>query len=237
MGLARGALRDLASFSRLSVLPDGLGDWSGERFVTIEPKGKLPDEAVMRDRIGHAVDRIIAKGSEIRGPDLLWSAVAAIVGEGGFRARVMKPNSTFAVEHESIERMRKWSGGEKVTASLLLFVTVARLRATNRARKLAGAGVLVLDNPLGKANYVPFLTLQRRVAARVGIQLVFLSVVADLKAVGRFPNIVRMRNAPDRRLRRDYVEVEDRDQRGDGAEGVVDATRVHRTDEPSLELV
>lgn len=100
MGLARGALRDLASFSRLSVLPDGLGDWSGERFVTIEPKGKLPDEAVMRDRIGHAVDRIIAKGSEIRGPDLLWSAVAAIVGEGGFRARVMKPNSTFAVEHD-----------------------------------------------------------------------------------------------------------------------------------------
>ena len=34
--------------------------------------------------------------------------------------------------------------------ALLLFVTVAKLRAANRGRELARAGALMLDNPLGK---------------------------------------------------------------------------------------
>jgi len=121
--------------------------------------------------------------------------------------------------------------------ALLLFVTVARLRASNRGRDMAGAGGLVLDNPLGKASYAPFLALQRRVAHAAGIQLVFLTGVADMRAVAQFPCVVRMRNAPDSVRRRAYVQVIGRDIRDEAEIARVDATRVYRLDDqPTLTL-
>lgn len=132
---------------------------------------------------------------------------------------MLKPSTTLGVERVSVERMRKWSGGEKVTISLLLFCMVAKLRATGRGRDQPGLGALPLDNPLGKASYVVFLNLQRKVAAANGIQLIFLTGVGDMKAVGRFPNVIRMRNT--RTRHREYVSIA-------GARGGGDGSRRHR---------
>ncbi len=240
VGMVRSALKSLARFSSLSKLPQDLGAWSEHRFIDVGPKAAAEerDDAVVADRVGRAVDALIAAGTaSISGMDLLWRAMREVVGPTGFKARVLKPSPTFSTERISVDRMRKWSGGEKVTMALLLFVTVARLRAASRGKDLAGAGALVLDNPLGKANYVLFLELQRRVAAAAGVQLVFLTGVADMKAVGLFPNVVRMRNAPDSVRRRGYVQVTSRDIRDEDEIARVTATRVYRvTDEPTLSL-
>lgn len=240
VGMVRQALRSIARFSTLSKLPEDLGAWSGQRLIEVGPRSPVDDrdDAVMRDRVGRAVDSLITgQTTSIAGMDLLWRALREVVGPTGFRARVLKPSPTFSTDRTSVDRMHKWSGGEKVTMALLLFVTVARLRAANRGRELAGAGALVLDNPLGKASYVLFLELQRRVAKAAGVQLVFLTGVADMKAVGLFPCVVRMRNAPDPGRRRGYVQVTDRDLRDEAEIARVDATRVYRlADEPTLTL-
>ncbi|WP_316690245.1 hypothetical protein [Pseudonocardia sp. H11422] len=98
-------------------------------------------DAVVRDRWPRLVDVVTARGVEVpRGQELLWQATSAVVGEGNWKARVLKPSTTFALERVSVERMRKWSGGEKVTISLLLFCMVAKLRATSRGRDLPGLG-------------------------------------------------------------------------------------------------
>jgi hypothetical protein len=47
------------------------------------------------------------------------------------------------------------------------------------------------------------------VAAANGIQLIFLSGLGDMRAVGRFPNVVRMRNTHNRG--RNYARVMDRE--------------------------
>lgn len=240
VGMVRAALRSITRFSTLSKLPDDLGAWSGQKFIEVAPRTTVDhrDDAVMRDRVGRAVDALITgQTSSIAGMELLWRALREVVGPAGFRASVLKPSPTFSVERIAVDRMRKWSGGEKVTMALLLFVTVAKLRAANRGREMAGAGALVLDNPLGKANYVLFLELQRRVAASHGVQLVFLTGVADMKAVGLFPCVVRMRNAPDHGRRRGYVQVTDRDIRDEAEIARVNSTRVYRLDdEPTLTL-
>jgi hypothetical protein len=168
------------------------------------------------------------------GLELLWQATCAVVGDGNWKARVLKRSTKFALDRVPVEKMRKWSGGEKVTISLLLFCMIAKLRAQNRGRDLPGLGVLPLDNPLGKANYVVFLDLQRKVAAANGVQLLFLTGVGDMKAVGRFPNIVRMRNTANRS--REYVRVAERIVSDDDPAGVVDSTRVWR-DDPVLKLL
>ena len=236
VGMVRQALKALHRAQALSELPETLGDWAGRRFLEVGPRAAVETaDAVLRDRCARLVDSLAVRGTPVpRGHELLWQATSAVVGEGNWKARVLKPSTTFAVELVSVERMRKWSGGEKVTISLLLFTMVAKLRATGRGRDLPGLGALPLDNPLGKANYVVFLDLQRKVAAANGIQLVFLTGVGDLKAVGRFPNVVRLRNARSRT--REYVSVAERTVSAADPADAVDATRLWR-ENPELTLL
>jgi hypothetical protein len=235
-GMVRQALKSLARAQSLSELPENLGAWAGHRFLDVGPRSAVETaDAVVRDRCARLVDALTARGAEVpRGQELLWQATNAVVGDGNWRARVLKPSTALALERVSVERMRKWSGGEKVTISLLLFCMVAKLRATSRGRDLPGLGALPLDNPLGKANYVVFLDLQRKVAAANGVQLIFLTGVGDMKAVGRFPNIIRMRNTANRG--REYVRVADRTLAGEDPSGAIDTTRIHR-DDPVLTLL
>ena len=232
IGMVNDALGDLDRFSRLSEMPEELGEaWGGRKFVEVHVRPSVDrSEPVMRDRIGREVDRIVDARAEPRGMDFLWRAVSAVVGDTGFAARVLKPSPSYSTERVPIEAMRKWSGGEKVTAALLLFVTVAKLRARNRGRSAAGAGALMLDNPLGKANYVPFLSLQRAVARSAGVQLVFLTGVADMKAVGLFPRIARLRNSPSKG--RDYVSLEGYELGPEDTVGAVAVTHGGRMADP-----
>lgn len=236
VGMVRQALKALARAQALSELPDTLGEWAGQRFLEVGPRATVETaDAVLRDRCARLVDSLAGRGSPVpRGHELLWQATSAVVGEGNWKARVLKPSTTYAIERVSVERMRKWSGGEKVTISLLLFCTVAKLRAAGRGRDQPGLGVLPLDNPLGKANYVVFLDLQRKVAAANGIQLVFLTGVGDLKAVGRFPNVVRLRNSRSRS--REYVSVAERTVAETDPAAAVDVTRLWR-ENPELTLL
>jgi hypothetical protein len=236
-GMVRQALRSLARAQTLSELPETLGAWAGHRFLDVGPRSAVETaDAVVRDRCARLVDVLTARGAEVpRGLELLWQATNAVVGDGNWKARVLKPSTALALERVSVERMRKWSGGEKVTISLLLFCMVAKLRATSRGRDVPGLGALPLDNPLGKANYVVFLDLQRKVANANGVQLIFLTGVGDMKAVGRFPNIIRLRNAANRG--REYVRVADRTLADDDPSGAVDSTRIHRDDPVALTLL
>jgi hypothetical protein len=235
-GMVRQGLRTIARAQSLSQLPASLGPWAGQRFLDVAPRASVStSDEIMRDRCSRLVDTLTARGVEVpRGFDLLWQATSAVVGEGNWKARVLKPSTTFALDQVSVEKMRKWSGGEKVTISLLLFCMVAKLRAANRGRDLPGLGVLPLDNPLGKANYVVFLDLQRKVAAANGVQLLFLTGVGDMKAVGRFPNIIRMRNTVNGA--REYVRLAERSLAEDAPAGIVAGTRVWR-DDPALKLL
>lgn len=231
MGMVAEALGDVDRFSKLSALPEGLGAWGGKRFVDVHLRASVDrSEPVMRDRIGREVDRVIETGSEVRGMDFLWRVVSAVAGDGGFTARILKPSPSLSLDRVGIEAMRKWSGGEKVTTSLLLYVTVAKLRARNRGKAATGAGALVLDNPLGKASYVGFLDLQRAVAKAAGVQLIFLTAVADMKAVGRFPRVARMRNVPNRG--RDYVTLAGYDQGAEELPGELTVAHGQRLDDP-----
>ena len=229
-GMVRGALQTLRRVQNASTLPDSLPAWEGRRFLDVGPKRTLDlSDAILDDRIGRVIDALVAAGSEIpSGPDLLWTATHAVVGDGNWQARILKPTVDGSVSMVSVPRMRKWSGGEKVTANLLLFALAVRVRAQERGRDHVGFGVLPLDNPLGKASYVPFLELQRKVAAAYGIQLLFLTGVADLRAVGRFPNIVRLRNRPAHS--RGYVGVVDRLVDDPEPVGVLSQVRVFRPD-------
>ena len=191
------ALADLSRASTLSELPAEIGPWAGQQFLTAAPRTRPTPEQVSL-RVGELVDRMVAVGKVDLDPvELLWRATEAAVTDG-FRASILKPAPEQPSGRTPVEDMRKWSGGENLTASLVLFCVLAKLRAENRTGSKAGAvgGVVPLDNPLGKANYLPFLELQRNVAAANGVQLLFWTGIGDLAAVGAFPRIAAMRKKP-----------------------------------------
>jgi hypothetical protein len=197
--LVHVGLGDLARVSRLSELPAGIGPWAGRQFIHVGEKGGRPSQEQIGVRIGELVDDMVTGGRvEIEPVELLWRATHAAVGPGGFHASILKPTPEQGGSHVPVADMNKWSGGETLTASLLIFCVMTRLRAENRhggARARVHAGVVPLDNPVGKANYREFLQLQRRVAAANGAQLLFWTGIGDLGAVTTFPRIVAMRKA------------------------------------------
>jgi hypothetical protein len=195
--LVSEALADLSRASTLSELPAGIGPWEGEPFLTVAARTRPTPEQVLV-RVGELVDRMVTAGKIDPDPlELLWRATEASVVDG-FRASILKPAPDQPPGRTRVEDMHKWSGGENLTASLILFCVLAKLRAENRTGVKAGAagGVVPLDNPLGKANYLPFLELQRKVAAANGVQLLFWTGIGDLAAVGAFPRIAAMRKKP-----------------------------------------
>jgi len=208
----REGLKTLQRAQHHAQLPPGLADHlRNRRFLDVGPRSNVDtSDATLRSRVERLVDKLAARPENIPdGLTLVWEATTAVVGRGNFVARVLKPSTELGEDRQPVELMSKWSGGEKVTIGLLLFCMLARLRAANRGGDVPGLGVLPMDNPLGTANYVGFLDLQRKVAAANGIQLVFLSGLGDMRAVGRFPNVVRMRNTHHRG--RNYAQVLTRD--------------------------
>ncbi|MDR7275109.1 hypothetical protein [Catenuloplanes atrovinosus] len=223
----REALKTLQRAQNHAQLPGGLGDQlSNRRFLDVGPRASVDTgDAVLRSRVERLVDKLVERKDPIPdGMTLAWEATSAAVGRGNFVARVLKPSTALGEERQPVELMSKWSGGEKVTISLLLFCMLARLRAANRGSDVPGLGVLPMDNPLGTANYVAFLDLQRRVAAANGIQLIFLSGLGDMRAVGRFPNVVRMRNTQNQG--RSYAQVVERDVNEDTLTATITTARL-----------
>jgi len=195
--LVDDSLSVIVRASTLSELPEGIGPWAGAKFLDVAPRSR-PSREQMLVRVGELVDRMVAAGRlEMEPAELLWRAVEASVTDG-FRASVLKPAPEQPTGRTPVENMSKWSGGENLTASLILFCILARLRTEQRTgrRSDADGGLVPLDNPLGKANYLEFLKLQRTVARATGVQLVFWTGIGDLGAVTAFPRIVAMHKRP-----------------------------------------
>ncbi|MEU6885623.1 hypothetical protein ABZ918_10495 [Streptomyces viridosporus] len=220
-GMVEAVLDSVEEVARHSRLPQNLGSWSGQRFLSLEMRQRARGDELTR-RLSAEVDRLIAslpataEGKASALPKSMVLAkrlvLAALGGHGNVTAKIIKPAQNLdTLERESVTVIQKFSGGEKLTVSVLLYCTLARLRATQRDRRIpGGVGTLILDNPFGKANYGPFIDLQRHVAGAHNIQLVYTTGSNDRPALGRFPLVIRMRNSTDARTRRRYIQILER---------------------------
>jgi hypothetical protein len=208
-----GALRTLRSAQRVSRLPDGLGDWSGQEFLRIRFT-ELEDNA-LTEKLGEVVDEAAvgktADGRDVKrdGLSLVLRGVRAAAPKG-FRVDMLKPDSVLRTERQRVSEIRDvFSGGQQLTAAIILYCTLAALRANNRGKvRNRHSGVLFLDNPIGRASAGYLLELQRAVAEALGVQLIYTTGLFDAGALSEFPLIVRLRNDADLRAGRKYLSVD-----------------------------
>jgi hypothetical protein len=202
--LVRTTLENLRLAERYSRLPATLGPWAGKQMLRIGFEPPVTDDDLAA-HIDQVIERCIADGIRPQGLPLLKAAVHEAVGPQGFRVKVLKPAQDVAAVSEDITRLGKWSGGEKLTVCVAIYCTLAALRARNTGRGNASGGVLMLDNPIGRASHASLVRLQRDVARAHGVQLIYTTGVKDPDAVSRFPNVIRLDNRPGRTRNRRYI--------------------------------
>jgi hypothetical protein len=214
-GLVESALATLRSAQRLSRLPEGLGEWSGQEFLRI--RFEEPDQAVLTERLGEVIDEAtraaVKKNSDLRrdGMSLLLRGVAAALQPKGVAVEILKPDAVLRAERVPVGQMGDvFSGGQLLTAAIALYCTMAALRSNDRGDdKHRHAGTLFLDNPIGRANATYLLELQRAVSDALGVQLLYTTGLFDTTALAEFPLVIRLRNDADLRAGLKYIRVEE----------------------------
>ena len=211
-GMVIAALRTLRLAQKLSRLPEGLSDWSGQEFLRI--RFDDIDEAILLDRLGEVVDQaaasVVRGGKDQRdGLSLLLHGVRAAMPKG-VRVEMLKPDVVLRTERVRISEIRDvFSGGQQLTAAIILYCTMAALRANDRGEgRRRHSGVLFLDNPIGRASAGYLLELQLGVARALGVQLIYTTGLFDAGALSVFPLIIRLRNDADLRAGLKYLSVD-----------------------------
>ncbi|WP_433548620.1 hypothetical protein ACQPZG_28910 [Streptomyces sp. CA-294286] len=241
-GLVESALATLRSAQRLSRLPEGLGEWSGQEFLRI--RFEEPDQATLVERLGEVVDEAtraaVKKNTDMRrdGMSLLLHGVQAALEPRGIAVEILKPDAVLRAERVPVGQMGDvFSGGQLLTAAIALYCTMAALRSNDRGRdKHRHAGTLFLDNPIGRANATYLLELQRAVSDALGVQLLYTTGLFDTTALAEFPLVIRLRNDADLRAGLKYISVEEhlrpglpqQSTEGETIHGEITATRMFR---------
>ncbi|MEU7022743.1 hypothetical protein ABZ990_19085 [Streptomyces sp. NPDC046203] len=242
-GLVESSLATLRSAQRLSQLPEGLGEWSGQEFLRI--RFEEPDAATLTERLGEVVDEAtraaVKKNSDLRrdGMSLLLRGVQAALEPRGIAVEILKPDAVLRAERVPVGQMGDvFSGGQLLTAAIALYCTMAALRSNDRGRdKHRHAGTLFLDNPIGRANATYLLELQRAVSDALGVQLLYTTGLFDTTALAEFPLVIRLRNDADLRAGLKYISVEEHlrpglpqvnTEGGETIHGEITATRMFR---------
>ncbi|MFD1662496.1 hypothetical protein ACFSL4_31060 [Streptomyces caeni] len=214
-GLVESSLATLRSAQRLSRLPEGLGEWSGQEFLRI--RFEEPDPATLTERLGEVIDdatrAAVKKNSDLRrdGMSLLLRGVGAALRPKGVAVEILKPDAVLRAERVPVGQMGDvFSGGQLLTAAIALYCTMAALRSNDRGRdRHRHAGTLFLDNPIGRANATYLLELQRAVSDALGVQLLYTTGLFDTTALAEFPLVIRLRNDADLRAGLKYIRVEE----------------------------
>jgi hypothetical protein len=170
------------------------------------------ERLVLLDRkLGEWIDAKNPKPIPV-GAKLAYHCLVAVSGKDQIEVKILKPEYNLRPFLHDIVKLKSFSGGEQVTAAIILYCIIVKLRSQRRGRVASLAedsGFLLLDNPLGKANLPDFVDLQISMADRMGVQYICGTGINDFDALAGFPKIIRLRNSSiNPRTGANIVEVE-----------------------------
>jgi hypothetical protein len=203
------ALQVLAKAERVSTLPESAGEWGGLQVLRV--RFTKPDPATLQARIGDVLDEHARTGARATGLDLVLRGVTSAVSRD-FNVDLLKPAMGGIEERVPVERMKEvFSGGQELTGGIMLYCTLAAIRMANRGRRGERyGGMLILDNPIGKANAEYLLELQMSMAKAVGVQLIYTTGSKEDRVLAAFPLRIQLRNDADQRTGTRYIHVDGR---------------------------
>lgn len=189
--LAMEGIRQLELAGSVSKIPEGVPEFGGERFLEI--RAQVPQDPAWRaETVRQFLDELVTRNEIPSGIELVQLAVRRLAGD--LRVRVLNPNPAANQRRIPVTETAKFSGGEQLTSAILLFCTLANVRARNRGLARQPSSVLILDNPIGRASRRRFVEMQLAFARAMNVQLVYTTAVNDAEALSVMPNIIRLTN-------------------------------------------
>lgn len=240
LSLCRDQRRLLREVSRLSRLPAGLGDLSGQPAIKIRFEDAPDDETSARlaARVDSWATELAANprrasSSETRArwlADAVRDSVLDRSRAGAWSIEILKPRIDGRVVYCPPDRIpQEFSGGQVLTLAVLVYCALSGVRSAHRPGGARPAGTLVLDNPFGAASAEALIEMQHRLAAHTGLQLICATGLNDANVdrafTGRGSVIIKLRNDGDLRRNLSYLRLRSRLVDGTDLAALVSADR------------
>lgn len=207
-GFCNDALDALKAATR-KRLPDSVPHYGGKEVLLMKSIAATMTAEVRRGMLEGYLKNLIADNRiPENGAQLAADAVVTLHGGQPLGLKLIRVTQHQRLEYDEISKISS-SGGEKVTAAMLLYFVVVKLRAENRAKRADG-GPLILDNPFAKMNMESLWRAIRSLADAVGVQCIFATIIEDKNALSVFDKLIELRAGPvNRRTDRRHVEAVD----------------------------
>lgn len=207
---------DLRRVKWASTLPGRVGAVGGQHAIVID-FNPLPTEAANLG-LAAAVDRWATErvdlGDVKRRPKRLLDALSATVENrpqaGRWNVRVLKPRIDGDVTYCTPDRVgQEYSGGQELTLALLLYCALVAVRAEARRDSARPPGLLLLDNPFGKASNEHLIAMWQELAEESDVQLLCFTGLGDPSVLNSFngPGTFRQAMRNDRNQRNGHIHV------------------------------
>ena len=190
------ALHILRRMTRDGRVPDHVPRFGGQLVFKMSADFSRVPATLCKDILRSYVsdlaetNRVPERGQDIAAEPI--DRMTGALGRSSLDIRLLKPKGEGDTEYMPIDRVTV-SGGELLTAAMMVYLVLARLRAEGMHGGTSDGGVLIMDNPLGKANNALLLKTQIGLADAMGIQLFYATGIQDTNALAEFENIVRLR--------------------------------------------
>jgi hypothetical protein len=184
----------LNSAERISRLPENMKAWAHQPFLRIKLRELAPSDVKLR--LQEMLDAILHESESPTGMELAYRSVVQVSGQDGIDVTILKPDVILSADRIPVESIMHFSGGEGVTTAILLYCTLLQLRSQTygRVTQSRDAGALILDNPIGKCSRPDLLKMHREISKKMRVQLIYLTGVNDVSAIGTFDRIIRLKN-------------------------------------------
>jgi chromosome segregation ATPase len=207
------ALGKISSALKHARIPTNVSDLGNRKILRLTTnlsgisteQRKIQLEGFINDLISA---QRIPNTSNDSGDELTAEAVIAIAKaknrQGKLGIELIKLSQT--ISYSPVDQI-KGSGGESMTAALLLYLVLAQMRVESRIGvKQAPGGFLLLDNPFARATTPQLVEPQVQLAEALGFQLIYATAIKDFNAQSCFSHIVQLRKvAHDRTHNRTHV--------------------------------
>jgi hypothetical protein len=188
------ALALLSNLEKKSKIPP-LGGiwhaWTNRPFVRFWTSVKMDSEQ-SRLAIASTVTRLAqTEGKLPSGAVIVQSALSELLGNA-YRIETLKPDTSPSTNYVGIghpEGLHSWSGGQKLSGSVLFYMAMCNLLSFEGQ----SGGILLMDNPFGACNHIEFVRLIVALTRQYGIQMIAYTPTEDMEIRRLYPINVLIR--------------------------------------------
>ncbi|MGQ0744191.1 MAG: hypothetical protein ACT4OS_07640 [Acidimicrobiales bacterium] len=208
--------RSLRRIRSASTIPAAVFGVGGQQAIVVDFKRLAPEVAnaalsdVVNDWAATGADVADAKSRQVRLMQALSATVERRPEAGRWSVRLLKPRIDGDVTYCAPDRVKaEYSGGQELTLAVLLYCTLAAVRADDRGGTDRPPGLLLLDNPFGAASNERLIQMQQELAAAADVQLLCLTALSEPSILNGFngPGTFRQTLRNDRDQRNGHYHV------------------------------